>query len=83
MEFNFIHKNHLQDKELFFGPLTDEDVFIEIENHMIMAHIMVLAKAFPSNGQARKNGWDKPIPKGFTDLRIGKLKTRVTILNEF
>jgi len=31
--------------------------------------------------QARKNGFSGEIPFGFTDRFVGKLKTRITILN--
>lgn len=83
MEFNFIHPNNLGDKELFFGPLKKDETFLELDTHMTMAHVMFQAGSFSSISQARKNGWDKPIPDGFTDMRVGKLKRRVTILNKF
>ena len=79
-EFNFF-KGQETDKELFFGPLDGEEL-IAIEERDIMANLIVKAGIFPSVTQARKNGWDKPIPLGFTDLRVGKLKTRITIFNE-
>jgi len=46
-----------------------------------MANVMHAAGLFPSAGQARKNGWNKPIPDGWTDLIKGKLKREITILN--
>jgi len=69
------------DKELFFGPLDGTEEFIVIEDHWIMAHIMHAIGVFPSVGQARKNGWNKPIEDGWTDIIVGKLKREVTILN--
>ncbi len=78
-EFNFF-KAPEEDKDLFFGPLDGEE-FVFIQNGWIMAHILHAADIFPSVGQARKNGWDKSIPAGFTDFRTGKLKIRITILN--
>lgn len=81
-EFNFI-ANSLpnSDISLFFHP-EDNDVFNRFdEQTSIMAHIMYAAGIFSSVSQARKNGWDKPIPKGFSDIRVGKLKKRITILN--
>ncbi len=81
-EFNFVDKNiSLSDKDLFFGPLDDEE-FIEIEEKWIMANIVFAMGIFPSITQARKNGFDKPIPDGFTDIRIGKSKARCTIFRE-
>jgi hypothetical protein len=69
---NFIKLNtSKEDRELFFGPIED-DTFIIIEEHWIMAHILFEAGIFPSVSQARKNGWNKPIPEGFTILTVGK-----------
>jgi len=84
MEYNFINSNlPASDKELFFGPLTIDATFITLEDRWIMAHALVAAGVFASVSQARKAGWDKPIAKGFTDIRVGKLKTRITILEAF
>lgn len=82
-ERNFISPNTLNsDLELFF---TAEDVQIDdfsiIKPHWIMAHIMVEAGIFKSVSQARKNGWNKPIPDGFWMKNVGKNKTLITILN--
>ena len=79
-EINFFKSPDESDKDLFFGPLDDEE-FVTIGEGWIMAHVLHAAEIFPSVGQARKNGWDKPIPSGFTDFRTGKLKIRITILN--
>lgn len=48
---------------------------------MTMADVLVMANVFQSKSQARKSGIDLTIPKGFTDVYRGKLKTRITILN--
>lgn len=83
-EYNFIYKVEEPDKELFFGPLTpgdSNDDFIEILPHWNMANIVAAAGIFPSTTQARRNGFDKDIPKGFTDMYLGKKKIRITILN--
>lgn len=69
-EFNFITKNVSdEDKELFFG--NDEE-FIEIESHWILAHVLARAGVFSSVSQARKQGANVPIPRGFTILQRGK-----------
>jgi len=52
-----------------------------IQETWIMAHVMAEAGIFSSVSQARKNGWNKPIPKGFWQERIGKKKILITILN--
>ncbi len=80
-EFNFFFSSDEKDRDLFFGPLDGEE-FINIEEKDIMAHLMAKAGIFNSVSDARRNGWDKPIPSGFSDLRVGKKKTRITIFKE-
>jgi hypothetical protein len=81
MEYNFIKTDRETDKDLFFGPLKEDDQFIDILNNWSMADIMFLAGIFKSKTEARKNGWNKSIEKGFSDFYAGKLRTRITILN--
>ena len=72
-EINFITKNVTsKDKDLFFGPEVDKEVFIEIEEHWSMANILARAGVFVSVSQARKQGEHKPIPEGFTIIERGK-----------
>ena len=74
---NFIGKNTSEsDKELFFGL---HETFIIIEDNWIMAHILHKAGIFPSISQARKNGWNKPIPEGFNILTVGKKAKKKTL----
>jgi hypothetical protein len=82
--FNFISEKMTEsDKELFFGPIEKNDKFIVFPENWTMADIVHAAGIFPSRTQARKNGWDKPIPLGFQDMFLTKRKIRVTILNDF
>ena len=84
--FNFIHEDLPEsDRDLFFGPLTEDDEFIFFGDDATMVNIAVLAGLFPSVTRARKNGEDKLIPDGFTDFMRGKNanKRRITILNMF
>jgi len=80
-EFNFVKPG------VFNLPETDwwgfdPDDHIEIQPHWTMAHIAVEMELFPSVGQARKNGWDGPIPHGFTERKgIGKMKKCMFIHN--
>lgn len=48
-----------------------------------LAHIMHRAGIFPSVGQARKNGWNKEIPIGFSEFKVGKKQTEIFVLNWF
>ena len=82
---NFISENVGEDdKNLFFGPLSiGNETFIEIQHRWCMAHILHNIGMFPSISQARKNGWNKPIPWGFTAITVGKKakKQDIFILN--
>ena len=71
------------DIDLFLAPVdTDQPViFFETHEKLVLAHFMQQAGIFPSVSQARKNGWDKPVPKGFSQFTVGKNKVLITILN--
>lgn len=82
-EFNFLSpKVSSRDRDLMGFDDCGTDMNIMIEDHWIMAHIMHNAGIFPSVGIARKNGWNKPIPDGFSEFTVGKKKKKVWILNE-
>lgn len=84
IDVDFVLKNTSEnDRGLFLGPISSDQDIVEVDSFdsMLMAHLVAQAGIFPSVGQARKNGWNKPVPKGFTTLIIGKGKSKVTILN--
>ena len=79
---NFIHcELPDSDKELFFGPLEEDEAFVAFGGDLTMADLVVEMGVFPSVKQARKNGWAKPIPPGFSAHKIGK--RRFHVLNRF
>jgi hypothetical protein len=85
---NFVHERcSWKDVQLFLGsnvePIEEvkESDIIRFSDSDIMAHIMNKAGIFPSVSQARKNGWNKPIPQGYTEFVVGKNKTFIFILN--
>lgn len=81
-DFNFRTDNASErDVDVFFGPADDSDVNFILGENDTMANVMHHAGVFPSVTQARKNGWNKDIPVGFSDRRVGKNKKRITILN--
>jgi hypothetical protein len=49
----------------------------------IMAHLVHRAGAFDSISNARRNGWNKPVPPGFSHQLITKRRISVTILNRY
>lgn len=51
--------------------------FAKVKNPL-MAHVMTKAGIFPSVGQARKNGWDKPLAVGEWTVTKKKIKIVVT-----
>jgi hypothetical protein len=74
-EMNFIHVDlPLSDQELFCGPLDPTEDFTVFDGASLADLLVVRMKKFPSLSQARKNGWDRPIPPGFAEHRIGKTK---------
>ena len=80
-EVNFLHPK-ISDKDIEFFGFTDAPNCFHIEDNWIMAHVMHMAGVFSSVGIARKNGWNKPIPDGFSEFTVGKSKKKVWILNE-
>ncbi len=68
------------DKDLFFGPISDTDEWFEFPYDVDYPEILVAAKLFTSKSQARKNGYNKSIPDGFSNFIFGKLHHEITIL---
>ena len=80
-EFNFVKPGVFDLPEVDWWGF-EPDNHIEIQPHWTLAHIAVEMGLFPSVGQARKNGWNNPIPEGYTERRnIGKMKKCMFIHN--
>ena len=75
---DFVHPN-ISDLDLEFLGFDGENVLIK--EHWTMAHIMHNVGIFDSVNQARKNGWNKPIPTGFWQKRVGKNRILISIMN--
>jgi hypothetical protein len=75
-----IENQHLlpSDETLFFA---DSGAVFRFPAETTFADILVKFDIFSSKGQARKNGWDKPIAGGFSEVIVGKLKHTLWILN--
>lgn len=84
-EFNFAHPTVSQsDINLFLGPITPEDgPFLKISENWTLAHVMKEVGLFASIKQAKSNGWDKPIPSGYSEYTVSKRKIKVYILTPF
>ena len=86
-EISFVHPNVSEkDRKLFGFDTGDEHIIGTAVNSTtgdwMLCHLMHFAGLFPSVSAARKNGWNKPIPDGFSEFTIGKRKKKVWILNK-
>ena len=77
-EKNFVHPS-FSDLDLKFLGFDEENILIE--EHWTMAHIMHNVGIFDSVNQARKNGWNKPIPFGIWQKKVGKKRVLISIMN--
>jgi hypothetical protein len=72
VKMNFIHHElPKSDIKLFFG---EDETAEEFNNFNTLADIVINLGKFSSITQARKNGWYKSIPSGFSEHKIGKTK---------
>lgn len=63
-----------RDKELFFGPIEETDIFHEFQASDKLPFILKSLGVFSSTTEATKSGWNNPIPEGFCSFKIGKGK---------
>ena len=69
------------DKELFFGPLSENDAFLQKEQDTTLQKLFKELGIVKNNKQAKDMGVYGAIPEGFHDLtKLGKHNQRVTIL---
>ena len=69
-----------------FDPEFDRDLFLDddelqplLETDTTMAHLLARLGKFQSVGEAKRNGWDRPVPTGWNEFTIGKGKNRMDI----
>ena len=82
-EFNIVIGDvdtNLMDR--LFGPWEYGDCLIRLPDNTRWPELLKFLDIFSSTSQARKNGWNKDIPIGWTDIIIGKLRNRVYILKK-
>jgi hypothetical protein len=87
-EISFVHSAvSKKDRELFgFDEGVEHTIGHAVNSttgDWMMCHLMHFAGLFPSVSAARKNGWNTPIPAGFSEFTVGKSKKKVFILNDF
>ena len=77
-DYNVLVNKHLRGDEetLFF----DGEVVNKVPAETTLLDIVVAAGVFPSKAQARRCGWVREIPDGFSRFeRIGKRRVNITI----
>jgi hypothetical protein len=77
-EFCFIGKKcEESDKTMLFA---DTNVLLPIlETETNMAHLLARIGKFSSVKDAKRNGWDRPIPTGWAEFTIGKGAKRTDV----
>ena len=59
--------------EALFEPREDE-FCLRVPVEMTWAHLLAALQCFPSVSQARKNGWNKEITEGWSEVVLGKAR---------
>lgn len=79
---NIINPEKIDDYDLFFGPLTDEEKtkYKTFKAESISDILLELGLA-ESRSWCKKNGWGYKLENGWTDIKFGSLKIRLCILN--
>lgn len=82
-EFNIVgpNFNSTTDTKLFTSVQEDEEGIQPeltplVESDVSMAHLLARLGKFQSISEAKKNGWAKPIPSGWSEFTIGKAAKR-------
>ena len=81
---NIVNKHTTEaDITALFGDMEGnvEPVVVFDVDCLDWTEIAVHCNFFPSKGQARKNGWEGPAPRGFCQRKFGKLGKGVWIFN--
>ncbi|KKK84067.1 hypothetical protein LCGC14_2787090 [marine sediment metagenome] len=69
-----------RDIKSVFGPLTGKEEIVRINIDAQWGHLLKELGIFPSISQARKNGWDKPIELGFSEVMFKKKRKVIFVL---
>lgn len=76
--FCFIGKKCEETDKAMLFTATD-DLIPLLDTDMSMAQLLARIGKFKSIKDAKRNGWDKPIPSGWSEFTIGKGANRVDI----
>lgn len=70
-----------KDIKSFFGPIDSNEVFLKLEESNWGSLLKTLG-VFPSATQARKNGWDKDVLVGWSEVRFKKQRVVVFVFKQ-
>ncbi len=76
-DFNIVIGSCVTDRDIEI--LFEREPINKLLDNITFPAIMKLCGAFKSTNDARKNGWNKEIPEGFSEWTIGKRQIRLTI----
>jgi len=69
-----------------FDPSVDNKLFLDddtltpiLDQDKTLAHLLARIGKFKSVGDAKRNGWDKPIPSGWVEFTVGKGMNRIDV----
>ena len=68
-----------EDVETLFQPETNEPIII-VPDQFKWPQLLKLLGVFKSAGQARKNGWDREIPEGWSEAVFKKQRKAIFVL---
>lgn len=63
------------------GEITHDEIFIDCPDDTKFPKLLQALGCFRSATDAKNNGWNKPIPEGFSEVEVGKApRLRISIL---
>lgn len=69
------------DTEVDSKMFDKDDTLVSItDRDRTMAHLLERLGKFKSVAEAKRNGWDKPIPTGYHEFKIGKGANQMNII---
>lgn len=83
MRVNFAHRAVTEwDRDQLLGPIeNDTETVVEFESGATLAHILHMAGMFKSVSEAKRNGYDRPLPPGYSEHRWSRRRVTISILN--
>lgn len=58
----------------------EELTVVRFDDKTTIAHLMAQAGIFKSVSDAKRNGWFRPVPDGYSQFVVGKARNKITVL---